>query len=193
MKGDYVYIAEFSYRKNKKSSDAYVRKESNLLVVEAKGFSVLLDCMVKNENIEKNNDKLFVDPVLQADLCLATVIEDKSEFKGVENAYIISVTMDNVNAVPDYYNEIHKKIEKKKVCDKTNYYFNFSIEEYEMLLYMIEHQQDIFSLLKEYYDSEKLKPFGNYLREKCQSIRMTNFMEKLYQEASEYMEAMLFS
>jgi len=195
-KEDYVYIPEFTYRENKKekkSSDAYIRKGSNLLVVEAKGFSVLLACMTKNEQIEKNNDKLFVDPILQADLCLATVIEDNPDFEGVESAYIISVTMDNINAVPDYYNEIHENIEKGKVCNRTKYYYNFSIEEYEMLLYIIEQQYDIFSLLKEYYEDERLKPFSNYLQEKRPNIGMTVFMEKLYQEATEQMKEMLFS
>ncbi len=141
----------------------------------------------------KNNDKLFVDPILQADLCLATVIEDNPDFEGVESAYIISVTMDNINAVPDYYNEIHENIEKGKVCNRTKYYYNFSIEEYEMLLYIIEQQYDIFSLLKEYYEDERLKPFSNYLQEKRPNIGMTVFMEKLYQEATEQMKEMLFS
>jgi hypothetical protein len=112
--GDYEYIAEFSYKekkKEKKSSDAYIRKGTNLLVVEVKGFSVLIDCMIKNKQVEKNNEKLFVKPVLQADLCLSMIIEDKTEFFGIEDAYIISVTMDNINAVPDYYNEIHKNIQ----------------------------------------------------------------------------------
>lgn len=78
---EYSYIAEFSYKekkKEKKSSDAYIRKGTNLLVVEVKGFSVLIDCMIKNEQVEKNNEKLFVKPVLQADLCLSVIIEDKT-------------------------------------------------------------------------------------------------------------------
>lgn len=91
-KGSYFYIEEFAYEKNnKKSSDAYIRKDNNLLVIEAKGFSVLLDCMTKNESVEKNNNRMFANPIIQADTCLATVIEVKPEFTGVEDAYIISV------------------------------------------------------------------------------------------------------
>lgn len=55
-KDDYEYIAEFEYRRKrkiKKSSDAYIRKDKSLLVIEVKGFSVLLDCITKNENVEK--------------------------------------------------------------------------------------------------------------------------------------------
>lgn len=192
---EYEYIAEFTYKpkkKEKKSSDAYVRKGKNLLVIEAKGFSVLLDCMTKNEQIEKNNRKLFIDPVLQADMCLSTVMADKPEFSGVEAAYIIAVTMDNINAVPDYYNEIHTNIEKEKVCEKTKYYFNFSIEEYEMLMYLLEQGNDIFALLSDYYDNERLKPFSNYLQENYSEIGRTIFMEKLYQEAAGRMKDLLF-
>ena len=192
---EYEYIAEFTYKpkkKEKKSSDAYVRKGKNLLVIEAKGFSVLLDCMTKNEQIEKNNRKLFIDPVLQADMCLSTVMADKPEFSGVEAAYIIAVTMDNINAVPYYYNEIHTNIEKEKVCEKTKYYFNFSIEEYEMLMYLLEQGHDIFSLLSDYYDNERLKPFSNYLQENYSEIGRTIFMEKLYQEAAGRMKDLLF-
>ena len=192
-KEGYSYIEEFAYGKNnKKSSDAYIRKDNNLLVVEAKGFSVLLDCMTKNESVEKNNNRMFASPIIQADTCLATVIEDKPEFTGIEEAYIISVTMDNINAVPDYYNEIHKNVEAEKKCKKTKYYFNFNIEEYEMLMYLVEQKQDIFCLLKEYYENEKLKPFSNYLLEKYPKTGMTSFMESLFQEASEKMKDMLF-
>jgi hypothetical protein len=194
-KGDYKYIPEFSYKlkkNNKKSSDAYIRKESNLLVVEAKGFSVLLDCMTRNQCIDRNMNKLFVDPVIQADLCLATVISEKVEFAGVANAYIVSVTMDNINAVPNYYNKIHRCIKDRKVCSNTMYYYNFNIEEYEMLMYLIEQQYDIFELLKSYYENEKLKPFSNYVHEKYPEIGMTVFMKNLYREASEKMKEMLF-
>lgn len=117
---------------------------------------------------------------------------DKPEFSGVEAAYIIAVTMDNINAVPDYYNEIHTNIEKEKVCEKTKYYFNFSIEEYEMLMYLLEQNCDIFGLLSDYYDNERLRPFSNYLQEKYGEIGMTTFMEKVYQEAGGKMKEMLF-
>lgn len=160
-----------------KSSDAFIRKENDLLVVEAKGFSVLLNCMTKNESVEANNRKLFVNPVLQADKSLAAVIDDKPEFVGVETAYIISVTMDNINAVPNYYNAIHKEIMDEKCTDKVKYFFNFSIEEYEMLMVLLERQVDIFALLREYYENDKLKPFSTFLHDRFSGIGMTHFME----------------
>lgn len=195
VNGNYEYIEEFCYKEKKaekKSSDAYIRKGINLLVIEAKGFSVLVDCMARNEKIEKNNSKLFVKPVLQADLCLSVVIGNKPEFAGIENAYIISVTMDNINAVPNYYNEIHKAIQNRKVCEKTKYYYNFSIEEYEMLMYLLEQQCDVFAILADYYNNKKLGPFSNYLQARYEHIGMTTLMEDLYQKATEKMKEMVF-
>lgn len=192
---EFFYIDEFVYtdgRVEKKSSDAYIRKGNDLLVVEAKGFSVLLNCMTKNENVEVNNDKLFVKPILQADKSLAIVMDEKPEFAGVETAYIVSVTMDNINAVPNYYNAIHKEIMDKKRSDKVKYFFNFSIEEYEMLMALMERQIDIFILLKEYYENDKLKPFSTYLHDRYTDIGMTTFMEKCFKEASDTMKEILF-
>ncbi len=194
-KGEFIYIDEFAYTdggKDKKSSDAFIRKASDLLVVEAKGFSVLLNCMTKNESVETNNRKLFVKPVLQADKSLSAVIDDKPEFVGVETAYIISVTMDNINAVPNYYNAIHREILDEKCTDKVKYFFNFSIEEYEMLMVLLERQVDIFALLKEYYENDKLKPFSTFLHDRFSDIGMTAFMERCFKEASDTMKEILF-
>ena len=77
--------------------------------------------MTKNKNIQKNLKKIFINPIIQADTCLAQVINEKQEFKGIDEAYIISVTMDNINAVPEYYDRIHKDIEKEKKCMKSKY------------------------------------------------------------------------
>ena len=152
----------------------------------------MLNCMTKNENVEVNNDKLFVKPILQADKSLAIVMDEKPEFAGVETAYIVSVTMDNINAVPNYYNAIHKEIMDKKRSDKVKYFFNFSIEEYEMLMALMERQIDIFILLKEYYENDKLKPFSTYLHDRYTDIGMTTFMEKCFKEASDTMKDILF-
>lgn len=191
---EYMHINEFEFKVKKgtqKSSDTYVRKGNNLLVVEAKGFSVLVDCMAKNEKIETNNKKLFVNPILQADRCLDEVFDKKEEFKGIEEAFIISVTLDSINAVPNYYNSIHKEIDEKKKCKLVHYYYNFSIEEYEILLYLIEQEIDIFDILREYFNGRVLSPFINYIREKFSNINMTKFMDKNYKEVSDKIKELL--
>ena len=123
---------------------------------------------------------------------MTIVMDEKPEFAGVETAYIVSVTMDNINAVPNYYNAIHKEIMDKKRSDKVKYFFNFSIEEYEMLMALMERQIDIFILLKEYYENDKLKPFSTYLHDRYTDIGMTTFMEKCFKEASDTMKEILF-
>lgn len=140
----YIFIPEFEFNiggKKKKSSDAYIRKDKTLLAVEAKGFSVLIDCMIKNEKVEDNNKKLFVKPILQADKCIVNTIFNRPEFDEVDEIFIVSVTMDNVNAVPKYYNSIHKEIEQNKQSELVKYYFNLNIEEYEMLMYLVENKK----------------------------------------------------
>mgnify|MGYP004514329895 CR=1 FL=1 len=192
---NYIYIDEFSYlvkKGKRKSSDAYIRKDNNLLVVEAKGFSVLVDCMAKNERIETNNRKLFVKPILQADECLNGIFDKKEEFSGIKEIFIVSVTLDNINAVPNYYNAIHEEIDENKKCGLVRYYFNFSIEEYEMLLYLIECGEDIFSILREYFSEDILSPFSNYARERVSEIGMTKFMEKNYKAATDKMKSILW-
>ena len=188
----YSYIPEFEYTVNKKSSDAYIRKDNCVLAIEAKGFSVLLNCMIKNESIDRNNKKLFVDPILQADQCLDAILDSDDRFMGVDGVYVISVTMDNINAVPEYYEEVYKQIEANKKCAKTKYYFNLSIEEFEMLMVLMERSEDIFTLLKEYFSNTVLKPFSSFLQEKYSDIGMTQFMDYVYREASETMKNMLF-
>lgn len=193
-KDAYKYIDEFKVpikKKNRKSSDAYIRKGDNLLIVEAKGFSVLVDCMAKNERIEDNNKKLFIDPVLQADNFFDEFGDKNEEFKGVKNAFVISVTLDNINAVPNYYNAIHKEISNNKKSELIKYFFNFSIEEYEMLLYLIEKGEDIFLVLHNYFTTESLSPFSNYLEEAFGNINMTDFMEQYYKMAIDKMKSIL--
>lgn len=133
----YIYIPEFSYHHSNgdiKSSDAYIKNNNKLLVIEAKGFPVLADCMIKNERIDDNNKKLFITPVLQADSFLYKTHNQYDGFKEVTDAYIISVTMESINAVPEYYESIYQTIESKKKSGISKYYFNFNIEEYDVMI-----------------------------------------------------------
>ena len=181
------YIPEFSCKSGNKSSDAYIQIDDNLIIVECKGFSVLLDTITKGEKMDKNNEKLFISPILQADERFFEIVNVDGKFKDINQTYIISVTTDNVNAVPQYYNEIYKEIELKKKSHLTKYVFNFNVEEYERLMYYIENNADVVSILKEYYDTEKLLPFTSYLSKKYPdaSDAKTTFMENLYTELTE--------
>lgn len=84
------------------------------------------------------------------------------------------------------------EIEKKKRCPKSKYFFNLSIEEYEMLLYVIEVGEDCFSLLKDYYSQKALSPFSGFLMARYPQVKMTNFMKEIYDKATATMGNTLF-
>lgn len=130
----------------------------------------------ENEKVEDNNKKLFVKSILQADKCIVNTIFDRPEFDEVDEIFIVSVTMDNVNDVPNYYNSIHQEIEQNKQGGLVKYYFNLNIEEYEMLMYLIENKKDVFELLRNYFDNPMLKPFSNYLKECYPEVVMPRFI-----------------
>lgn len=169
---DYTFMNEFLLKTGMgdvKSSDAYLQKENRLLAIEAKGFSNLSSVMAKNSDVDRNNSKLFVCPILEADAFCTKALQNGG-FADVTEIYIVSVTMDNIEANPFYYEKIFEEIERKKTCTKVVGYFNFSIADYEMLMCAAEDGADVFELLKEYFSLKELPPFGNYLRKKCRNF-----------------------
>lgn len=191
---DYTFMNEFLLKTGMgdvKSSDAYLQKENRLLAIEAKGFSNLSSVMAKNSDVDRNNSKLFVCPILEADAFCTKALQNGG-FADVTEIYIVSVTMDNIEANPFYYEKIFEEIERKKTCTKVVGYFNFSIADYEMLMCAAEDGADVFELLKEYFSLKELPPFGNYLRKKMPKLStMTDFMKHWYNEACSKMMSML--
>jgi hypothetical protein len=189
---DYSYIPEFKYGgMNKKSSDAYIRQGEKLLIIESKGYSVLQNSITKNEDIERNNEKLFIKPVLQADERFDEIDQLGGYFDDVTVVYIISVTMDSVNAVPVYLDSIYGEIHQKKKSEKTKYIYNFNVEEYEMLMFLAEQGIDVFEILTDYFNCDRILPFSTYLHRHVKGkIEMTNFMNSVYWEACDVMQSM---
>lgn len=151
--------------------------------ITADSFSVLFDCIV-NQNVNSNLDKLFIKPVLQADRAFD---DNKSieDFNSVTDLYVLSVTMDSINAVPDYYEHCKNDIEKRKRSTCLKKFYNINIEELEMLLFMVEKQYDIFELLDQYFAEKYMMPLSNYIKSKCpEVIKMTSFLSGVYEEAS---------
>lgn len=186
------FIDEFSLiteNNNVKSSELYIKKGAQLCAVEAKGFSVLLDCMIKNESIAKNNNKLFISPILQADAFLAK--SQQYYFNDIDEYYIISVALDNINAVPDFYKQIYTRIESEKQCQKTKYYFNFSVTEYEMLMCLLERGINIFDLLHEYFTNSTLKPFSTFITDKHPEALTPAFVSEIWKNALTKMKEIL--
>lgn len=178
------YIEEFACKSGNKSSDAYIKNGTDLIIVECKGFSVLADTISKGEKIEANYEKLFVKPILQADKRFNEIVENDGLFTDITQTYIISVTMDNVNAVPAYYKEIYKVIDSKKESPLTKYVYNLNVEEYEQLMYYAENNFDIISILKDYFESQTLLPFTMYLSKRFTESKdlKTKFMNSEYSD-----------
>lgn len=194
QKENYTFVDEFSIKAGKqdiKSSDAYLKNGNCLLAIEAKGFSNLITVMTQNMDVERNYKKLFVKPVLEADKFCERAIENGS-FGDVDKIYIISVTLDSIEANPFYYEKIYGEIEKNKICDKVKCYFNFSIAEYEMLMCAVESGENICELLSEYFSLDVLSPFSTFLQQRASKLpTMTKFMKECYTEASAKMLEML--
>ena len=50
---------------------------------------------------------------------------------------------------------------------------------------------DIFAILKDYFDTVRLAPFGNYIIDRY-PIKKTSFMTKVFEQATERMKALHF-
>lgn len=50
--------------------------------------------------------------------------------------------MDGLSSVPNYLNKAKEKILKEKKSKKVKYIFNFSIEEYEVLMRLAEQKKE---------------------------------------------------
>ena len=69
----------------------------------------------------------------------------------------------------------------------TKYVYNLSVEEYERLMYYVEENADIISILRDYFESETLLPFTTFLSMRYPDATdvKTKFMETMYKEFAE--------
>lgn len=191
---NYRYIPEFKCKSGNKSSDAYLQYKDDLIIIECKGFSILINTLINGEDIEKNNDKLFIKPILQADNRFNEIVTIDKKFTDIKQTFIISVTMNNINAVPQYYDEIYKEVESKRKSQMTKYIYNFNIEEYETLMYLVENNYDVIKLLENYYNRQVIEPFKSYVLEKFPDKNMRpECLNKIYKDLSSELVSRLFT
>lgn len=184
------FINEFKFGNNNRSSDAYIERNNELIVIECKGISILLPTITLNRRIDDNN-KLFIEPVLQADECFYKLKNEFNEFENIDIVYIISVAMNNINAIPEYTKNILTCIKSEKKSVEAKYFYNMSIEEYERFMVLAENNYDIFKILKSYSQVQEHIPFTSFISEKFNSCenKMTNFMKDIYDEATNHMKS----
>lgn len=198
---NYKYLDEFKYAThsstNNASSDAYIIKGNQMIIVEAKSFTPLFDSInyCDDKSITKSLNKLFIHPVLQADKANMMILssDKKAIFENIEDIVIISVTVDSIQAVPKYINKAIEEIQLQKKLPMLSCYLNFSICEYEFLLSMIESGIDIFQVIHNYCKQSTLQPFFTYASKKTShKCVKTKYMEKILNEATNSMELLLF-
>lgn len=184
------FIDEFTLYNGDKSSDAYLVNNNKLIAIECKGRSVLLNTIIDNFDNDKNLDKLFISPVLQADNCFFNgKKEDNPKFKNIDKLYIISVTMSNINAIPCAIEKGVTEINKNKKSNEIECFFNMNIEEYERFMLLVEEDFDPYLILEEYKFVQMKIPFINFISSKYNSChrKMPSFIKKNYDEGVQLM------
>lgn len=190
---NYSYIPEFTCKSGNKSSDAYFCLGTDLVIIECKGFSTYINTLISGSNTDENNNRIFIKPILQADARFDEIVNNDNKFSSIKRTFIISVTMDNINAVPQYYNEIYREVEINRKSLLTKYIYNFNIEEYELLMYLLETQDNVIQLLETYYDCQVIEPFKSYvLREYPSEHMQSSYVDSLYKEVTEKVKERLF-
>ena len=201
VNGTYSYQPEFYFSTpesgHNASSDAYIIKDNKMIVVEAKSYGPLYDSIMycDDESIQKSIEKLFVKPVIQAEKISRKIIEetDSAIFDNVDELIVLSITVDSVQAVPDYYNKAIRDIFSKVTLEKIKYCLNLNIREFEFLLSMVENGIDIFHVIESYLSQPLLRPFVAYAMELTgHSFIRTQYMEQIFKECSASLHDSLF-
>lgn len=166
----YKFIPEFKYgHENKDSSDSYILCGNKLLIVEAKSKRPVFTTYYENndEKLLKEIEKLAVKPINQAiDAYKAIKSSDRSiKFDGIDEIYIISVTLLSVPKISEIQNYIDELI-KDDLGNELKGYFNLNIEEYEYLCSLTKEDINLFDLIEEYSNKEKNSPLINFLNNK---------------------------
>ncbi|MGG0789865.1 hypothetical protein ABE132_14405 [Peribacillus simplex] len=185
----YEYIDEFDYgtKSQSLSSDFYLRLNEDLIIIEAKGARPTVNSSIKGEKkaIKKDLQKLFIEPILQADRTYQNILDSSFSYKfaGVQNLYIISVNLNGFPAVPSFYEEVDE-ILKESLSTKVKGYFNFSITDIEALCYLISRKAKkppIFRYLENKFKSSEIQSFTWFLELSSIPVKRSHWInEQLY-------------
>lgn len=173
----YKFKDEFPIRKNVMSSDAYIYKDSNMLIVEVKAKTLTrskLFIEYNSDNMKCKIKEQFIRPTQQIDDRCEDIKNSKKHsylFDNIQEIYSIIVNFESCHlSVSDYHkyaiNGINSEDEKGNMHIRTKqmkYFFSFGIEEFECLCWLIENRSDIFDILKKYYPYSNDYYFYNFL------------------------------
>jgi hypothetical protein len=196
----YEYIEEFDYGEKSQSlsSDFYLRLNEDLIIIEAKGTRLTVNSSIKADNkaIRKDLEKLFIDPIIQADKTYQNIMNSKfaNRFKGIKNIYIISVNINNFPSVPSFYEVADEKL-KSRLSNRIKGYFNFSITDIEAMCYLISRKgkkPSIFKYLKRKFDSPDIQSFSWFMEHSSIPIRRSRWVNQQLYKSYEAIYKMSF-
>lgn len=180
--GSYFFQNEFEYDLpglQHKSPDCFLKKGSQLLVIEAKAKCPHSNTL-KGYDIKQIHEEvidLLVTPIHQVDCRMEEIFsknitfpndKTKEYFKGITEIYVICVSMEKIQPVNDLLQFADKFLKSgelrsvlKKGVEPSNCiisnskivaYSNFNIEDFEAICNLIENKVDIFPLLQEFFN-----------------------------------------
>lgn len=166
----YEFIQEFKYgRTNKDSSDAYIRSGKKLLIIEAKSKRPNFEIYYTDDQkkMMQGIDKIYISPINQAIAAYAAILrsEEGIIFDGVEEIYVLSVTLLNVPRVSIIQKYVDSSI-SSELGEKLRGHINLNIEEFEYLCGITKDDIELFAFLKEFCDRRNLSPLVNFLATK---------------------------
>lgn len=171
---EYEFIPEFKYGKGlgKRSSDAYIRKNRTLFIIECKAGRPLRSTFENEdrENIIEAIKKFCINPIMQVQQSFNDICEEKKDlnFDKIEDVYIICVSLESVKHTKETINIM--KTELGSVLDeRVKGYFNFNIEEYEAFCELLYNSVDIKEILNIHMNNMDTDPFINCI---CNNSKM---------------------
>lgn len=186
---NYQLIEEFKFKAKhkgeKKSPDVLIRLGDTLFAVEAKAYRLKMDSMfgVKN-TIDNDTKRMAVDPIVQLNKRLEQLSSiDHSSIKGVNQIYLMSVTLGQFPSLYPFEEKISESIPKYNLPIKSR--FHLDIEEYEMLMELISRKSA--KPLSHYLDNKTRlapnMPFKNFLIDSSLRPRRMDYLtDKLKNE-----------
>ncbi|WP_461672521.1 hypothetical protein [Priestia megaterium] len=197
---NYEYIPEFNYggKETKLSSDLYLRLNKDLIIIEAKSARPTINATIQGDkqSIERDLNKLYVKPILQADKAFKEILSSdfSCKFEGVENIYIIAVNINNFPSVPSFYEKVDKSLEGK-LHPNVKGYFNFSITDVEAMCYLISRKgkkPPIFKILNNKFKSPEVQSFSWFLEHSHMPIKRSPWVrEQLFRSNEKIFEMSL--
>lgn len=193
---------EFLIEGDYKSSEFYMWKDKKMIIIEAKSKDIdrkKLFSQIDTRIIEGIVLEQFVKPIHQIDKAHKKILSSdkyRNLVIDIEEIFAISVTFENTHlSVNSYYDYATNLLEVGEFSIKNSNikaFFNFGIEEFECIIWLIENGYDIFDILIKYFKNSRSIPLYNFLlNEGIEFQVVPDFLNNIYSEALNAFENIL--